>query len=138
MALKLAIRTTTKTPISKARIEKFIRCVEKAVKFPPGYELSVVCVGTRAMQTLQRSYRHKSYATNVLSFPYDARSGEVVLCIPVIQQEAKVKGVKFSQELLYLLSHGLLHLLGFDHVGSVKQAERMEQLEQRMLRQCYL
>lgn len=137
MALQLEIRTTTKTPINKVQIERFVRCAAKVAAFPSNYELSVVCVGERAMQTLQRKYRNKPKATNVLSFPYDEASGEVVLCIPIIQRQAKAKQVKFSEELLYLLSHGLLHLIGFDHVGSEKEAERMERLEQRMLRQCY-
>lgn len=136
MALHLAIRTTTKTPISKVQIERFIRCTQKLVAFPTEYDLSVVCVGETAMRNLQWRYRSKLTATNVLSFPYDETSGEVVLCIPVIQRQAKAKQVKFPAELLYLLSHGLLHLVGFDHVGSNQQAKRMERLEQRMLRQC--
>lgn len=136
MALQIAIRTTIKTPINKVQIERFIRCAQQVKPFPADYELSVVCVGERAMQTLQQRYRNKPKATNVLSFPYDKTSGEVVLCIPIIQRQAKAKGVSFSSELLYLLSHGLLHLVGFDHVGSVKQAEHMERFEQRILNQC--
>lgn len=136
MALHIAIRTTIKTPISKAQIERFIRCAQSIVAFPAEYDLSVVCVGEKVMQTLQRRYRHKLAATNVLSFPYDENTGEVVLCIPVIQRQAKQKKVKFSEELLYLLSHGLLHLVGFDHVDSDIDAERMEHLEQRIMQQC--
>lgn len=137
MPLHIAIRTTIKTPISKTQIERFIRCAQPVVVFPAEYDLSVVCVGEQVMQTLQRRYRNKLAVTNVLAFPYAENNGEVVLCIPVIQRQAKQKKVKFSEELLYLLSHGLLHLVGFDHVDSEIEAKRMEHLEQRIMQQCF-
>ena len=105
--------------------------------FPAGYQLSIVLVGEARMRGLNKAYRKKDKSTNVLSFDYDKFSGEVVLCVPVIRRQAHAKGVSLTQELLYLLSHGLLHLQGFDHEGAEREALRMEALETRMMNICY-
>ncbi|MFW5816274.1 MAG: rRNA maturation RNase YbeY [Wenzhouxiangella sp.] len=83
---------------------------------------------------LNRQWRGKDSATNVLSFPADIPAaggarvlGDVVLCAPVIAREAAEQGKSPEAHWAHLIIHGLLHLLGFDHI----QAERAERMEAR-------
>jgi len=84
---------------------------------------------------LNREWREKDSATNVLSFPADMPEvdgarilGDVVLCAPVIEQEASEQGKSLDAHWAHLVIHGLLHLLGFDHITG-KQATAMETRE---------
>jgi probable rRNA maturation factor len=82
-------------------------------------------------QRLNREFRGKDYATNVLTFVYhDHRplAGDIVLCAPVVRQEAKAQGAKLDAHYAHLVVHGMLHLQGHDHERA-RQAEAMERLE---------
>lgn len=88
---------------------------------------------------LNRQWRGKDAATNVLSFPADAPPidglrilGDVVLCAPVIAQEAAEQGKSPDAHWAHLVVHGVLHLLGFDHTQGAR-AERMEGREIEIL-----
>lgn len=88
-------------------------------------------------EALNSQYRHKNYATNVLSFPLDAPVsvtdderylGDLILCQPVLVQEAVAQNKSLRAHTAHLIVHGVLHLLGFDHETSA-EAEAMEALE---------
>ena len=83
---------------------------------------------------LNREFRGKDYATNVLSFPYSSRplAGDIVICAPVVAREAKAQGKAVRAHHAHLLVHGLLHLAGLDHERRA-EAERMESRERRIL-----
>jgi len=86
---------------------------------------------------LNREFRDKDYATNVLTFVYGAGgglSGDVVICAPVVAREAREQGKEVRAHHAHLLVHGLLHLQGMDHEASPAQAARMERRERRVLR----
>ena len=97
------------------------------------------------MRDLNHRYREKDAATNVLSFPADLDTlpglaaddgrflGDIVLCAPVVSEEADTQGKARAAHWQHLLVHGFLHLLGFDHVTET-DAERMEALEIAILR----
>jgi probable rRNA maturation factor len=75
-------------------------------------------VGKREGRTLNARYRGKEYATNVLAFVYDARpplSGDVVLCAPVLREEARAQHKALADHCAHLVVHGMLHLQGYDH-----------------------
>jgi len=89
-----------------------------------GAELSLSLVGPRTMAGLNRQYRGKTGPTDVLSFAQDegeevvspvAVLGDVVICEAVLREQAKTYGVTDTEELVRLLVHGVLHLLGYDH-----------------------
>jgi probable rRNA maturation factor len=82
---------------------------------------------------LNRKFRGKNYATNVLSFPYGRGSGDVVLCHPVIAKEAREQGKTLRAHYAHLVVHGMLHLRGHDHLRK-SDAARMERAEIRILR----
>lgn len=91
------------------------------------------------MKRLNAGYRKKSYATDVLSFaaPEPFRSqgwlGELVVCAPVLERQARELKHSSELELDVLLAHGLLHLLGLDHERGPAEARRMAKLEARLL-----
>jgi len=86
-------------------------------------------VGEREGRMLNRTFRRKNRATNVLTF----ESGDVVLCHPVIQREARAQGKSVAHHYAHLVVHGCLHLRGYDHEKK-RDAERMEAREIRLLR----
>ena len=90
-------------------------------------------VGAREARQLNRKYRIKAYAPNVLSFPYGGGSGDVVLCHPVIAREARDQGKTLRAHYAHLVVHGVLHLRGHDHLRK-RDAARMERAEIRILR----
>ena len=83
---------------------------------------------------LNRQYRGKDYATNVLTFVYqdEPLAGDVVICAPVVAREAKRRGVSRDAHFAHLTVHGALHLQGHDHERA-DEARRMERLEARIL-----
>jgi probable rRNA maturation factor len=91
-------------------------------------------VGEAEGRRLNRRYRGKDYATNVLSFVYAERplAGDIVICAPVVAREAREQGKALAAHHAHLLVHGLLHLQGFDHERG-RDATRMEKRERAVL-----
>jgi probable rRNA maturation factor len=84
-------------------------------------------------RTLNRSYRGKDRATNVLAFVYDEVSGgDIVLCAPVLRREARQQGKALDVHCAHLVVHGMLHLQGYDH-QQAGDATRMEAREVAIL-----
>src|SRR5258708_266963 len=83
-------------------------------------EITVRIVGREEAKLLNNTYRHKDYATNVLSFPYELTQnyilGDIILCAPVIEEEAKTQQQESLTYWAHLTIHGILHLLGYDHI----------------------
>jgi probable rRNA maturation factor len=99
-------------------------------------EVTVRFVDAEEGQHLNRDYRGKDYATNVLSFPYESGEqicGDLVLCLPVVEREAKEQGKSPEAHFAHMVVHGMLHLQGYDHETSHHDAERMEALERKIL-----
>jgi len=87
-------------------------------------------------QALNRDYRGKDYATNVLSFIYETEpvvSGDLVICLPVVLHEAANQGKSLKAHLAHLIVHGMLHLQGYDHETGKRDASRMENKEREIL-----
>src|SRR4030042_4534546 len=107
----------------------FLKKVAKIVlnKEKKKLTLSVVLVNPAKIKELNRKYRKKNRATDVLSFPYDD-SGEIVICLKEVNYNAKKFCSSFKTELARVLIHSVLHLLGYDH-QSQKQRKTMEKKE---------
>jgi len=99
-------------------------------------EITVRIVDTEEGQGLNREYRHKDYATNVLTFDYAQEPvvlADLVLCAPVVAREAAEQGKTLQQHYAHLLVHGALHAQGWDHETSEADAEEMEAYEIEIL-----
>ncbi len=96
--------------------------------------VTVRYVGAAESRRLNRRFRGKDYATNVLSFPYSAKplEGDLVICAQVVAREAREQGKTLRAHHAHMLVHGLLHLAGLDHERA-REAARMEGRERRIL-----
>ena len=97
-------------------------------------EIALRLVGSAESRELNRSYRGKDYATNVLTFTLndDPLMGDIVLCAPIVEKEAAEQGKRVEAHYAHLLVHGLLHLQGYDH-ESAPEATLMEALETQIV-----
>ena len=103
-------------------------------------ELTIRLVDEAEGRELNNTWRHKDYATNVLSFPADVPEGlldipllgDLVICVPVVEREAAEQDKSLEAHWAHLVIHGCLHLLGYDHIDD-DEAEEMESLEQNLL-----
>jgi rRNA maturation RNase YbeY len=128
--------------------ERRLARILKAAQAKPGlrrlgpkakWQLDLNLVGSTAMTRLNAKYRGKRYPTDVLSFPAPepfrgmGRLGELVICLPTLKKQARELGHKPELELDVLLTHGLLHLLGFDHEKGPGPARAQYRWEEKLL-----
>ncbi len=100
-----------------------------------GGEITIRLVDEDEGQALNREYRGKDYATNVLSFPYDSKPlvvGDLVVCPDVVAREAGEQGKPLAAHYAHLTVHGMLHLQGWDHEND-DDAQAMENEERTIL-----
>jgi probable rRNA maturation factor len=97
--------------------------------------VTVRYVGEAEGRRLNREFRGKDHATNVLSFAYEEKplAGDIVICAPVVAREAAAQGKAIAAHHAHLLIHGALHLQGYDHEGSAHAAAAMEKRERAIL-----
>lgn len=103
---------------------------------PRGGQITIRFVDEDEGRALNRDFRHKDYATNVLSFPYDDDpivSGDLVVCAPVVRREAREQGKSPETHCAHLIVHGTLHLQGYDHETGEDDARIMEDKERVIL-----
>ncbi len=111
------------------------------IDLPTDPEFSLRINDLDEMTALNLQYRGKSGPTNVLSFPTDLPEdvdcgllGDIIICAPVVIDEAHTQGKDAQQHWTHMLIHGVLHLLGFDHIDEA-EAATMENLETAILRE---
>ena len=110
------------------------RCIRHALALDA--EITVRIVGEEEGRELNKGYRKKDYATNVLTFDYAREPvvmADLVLCAPVVAREAKEQGKTLAAHYAHLLVHGALHAQGWDHETSAADAEEMEAYEVEIL-----
>ena len=105
-------------------------------------ELSLALIGNAEMRTLNARYRNKDYPTDVLSFPVEGDSpgvgallGDVIISVDKARQQALERGHTEAQEIVALLIHGIVHLLGYDHERSTRDALAMKRQENKIRRE---
>jgi probable rRNA maturation factor len=130
--------------INEPSLVRVVRAILSAVR-ESSAELAVTFVGDRRMRRLNREYRNKDCSTDVLAFamrdaptPQASRVtprpvGDVVISIPTAQRQAREGGRSLDEELTVLLVHGILHLCGYDHERSEREARRMQRRERAIL-----
>jgi probable rRNA maturation factor len=115
-----------------AQLFKFLEEIMKKqnVKLP----FNIVLTGNEEIQRLNRDFRAKDRITDVLSFPWEEEDflGEIYISIPQVAKQAPDFGATFEQELQRVSLHGVLHLLGYDHIAKDDKL-KMETIEEKYL-----
>lgn len=100
-------------------------------------ELSVLLTTDSEIRDLNKTYRSKDSATDVLAFPQDGEHlGDVVISLETCQKQSEELGVGFEEELIRLLIHGFLHLQGYDHERGEEDAKIMREKEEELFKIC--
>lgn len=133
--------------------EKFLKKIAGNVlekEYKKEFELSIALIGKGRMRKLNKKYLRKNRVTDVLAFPEPTDFlgktekiqgvnilGEIVICLCEVKKNAKKFNLPFEKELSRVLIHGILHLLGYDHEKSPREAKRMEEKEDYYLEQLF-
>ncbi|GIX27667.1 MAG: endoribonuclease YbeY [Burkholderiales bacterium] len=129
----LSVQYATARPGVPSR-SQFRRWVGRTLQRPAAIVIRVA--DEPEARALNQRFRGKDYATNVLTFPYPEFKplrGDIVLCAPVVEREAREAGKPVLAHYAHLTVHGVLHLQGHDHQGE-DEATRMELLESQIMR----
>lgn len=147
MKLSLSVQqtfTAPELPLKRGYLKKVLETTLRYSGIQQDCEVGIACVDLAQSHQLNLDYRQKDKPTNVLSFPSEipeeilpllaARPlGDLVICIPVVLQEAAEQHKTPLEHFTHMLVHGCLHLLGYDHETSDAEAEEMEALEIEVL-----
>jgi probable rRNA maturation factor len=147
LKLSLSLQQTFVAPelvLKRAYLKKVIETTLRHLDVKQDCEIGIACVDLDQSHQLNLEYRRKDKPTNVLSFPSEipeeilpmlaARPlGDLVICIPVVLQEAAEQHKVPVEHFTHMLVHGTLHLLGYDHEISDEDADEMEALEIEIL-----
>ncbi|HMN83464.1 MAG TPA: rRNA maturation RNase YbeY [Burkholderiaceae bacterium] len=136
--LRLSVQCGDGEPPLPVDRRQLRRWVVAALEGPA--ELTLRFVGLAEGRRLNRAYRGQNHATNVLTFPYDPDDGiphpvqaDIVICLPVLEREARRQKKSLRDHLAHLVVHGVLHAQGYDHLDD-GEAARMETRETAVLR----
>lgn len=132
--IELTLINQSKKPLPRAFLKAWVADLEKAlrarrVRIPAGAELTLVFMDPRPAKALNLEYRGRAYATDVLSFTSETPLGDLVMCPQVLERQAKEHDLSFREELGYMVIHGVLHLLGYDHEINERDAKVMFTLQ---------
>jgi probable rRNA maturation factor len=134
--LSIEISNETEHSVDEARVLRLAGFALDRMKIHPGAELSIMFVDEQAMEALHMQWMDEPGPTDVLSFPMDELRpgteheptpagllGDIVICPAVAIRQAETAGHETMNEILLLTAHGILHLLGFDHVEPDEEKE---------------
>lgn len=134
--MSVDINNESGVAVDEAKLQRLARFVLEALHVHPDTDLAIVLVDEAAIEQLHVQWMDEPGPTDVLSFPMDELRpgnidkptpagllGDVVICPQVAEGQAATAGHSLEQEVLLLLTHGMLHLLGFDHATAEEEAE---------------
>lgn len=128
--MQMEITNLTGQKIDKFFLNKVAREALRSVDKKNIGDISLVLVGKEKIKEINKKYRHKNKPTDVLSFE---DLNEIFICPGVVKKQAKNLKVQFKSELARVLIHGILHLAGYDHEKGRKEAEKMRELEEKII-----
>jgi probable rRNA maturation factor len=123
----IEVNKIVKARVSKKFISSLLQKAYRQIKTKKKIkELSVALVGSKEIKLLNRQYRKVNQVTDVLSFDDPA---QIIICWPQVVAQALVQGHSQKKELSFLLIHGLLHILGYDHKTKKEEEIMNKQIE---------
>ena len=128
------INNLTTISVRDGHLKKIVEAVLKEENIKKDMDLSIAFIGKEEIKKINKQYRAKDEATDVLSFQGEAiknELGEIVICLDKVAENAKDSGYSFKKELEQDLIHGLLHLLGYDHEKNRIEEKRMMEKQKK-------
>lgn len=151
-SVKLVMDILGVLPIVEKTFENFLK-KNPHFKGVKAVTITLTLCGKAKIRKLNKDYRNKDYATDVLSFPVyenlrpdkkvleknlpEVELGDLIICKDVAKRQAKEFDITYVQEVLHLATHGFLHLLGFDHEISAKEEKIMQAYEDDLVKKIY-
>ncbi|HAP67095.1 MAG TPA: rRNA maturation RNase YbeY [Nitrospinae bacterium] len=144
--MQVMIQNHSRTKIDRQRVKRRVSHIFKKLGYLKS-EISILFIDDIEMRVLNKRYRGKDKTTDVLSFSQidgyknsklrtlntELLLGDVVISVETAKRQAKERGHSFNREVLILLTHGILHLLGYDHEGDRKKAVEMRRKEKELM-----
>ncbi len=130
MAIRI-INHQKKTGLDLKRTKQSVSKVLKEAGVPAG-EVNVLFTDDEGIREYNRDYLHRDRPTNVISFSLEEGQGDIVISVETALRDSEAGGLTLEQELDFLMIHGILHLLGYDHVKSKMEAARMKKKEREL------
>jgi probable rRNA maturation factor len=137
--MEIYIENRSKEDLTDKLISMMEDAVKKAVhleEFNLDFEVSISIVGDKEIRDLNKTYRNKDNVTDVLSFPmYEDEDsepvllGDIIICAKRAKEQSQYYNHSFEREMCYLTVHGMLHLLGYDHMDDEEKAEMRKREE---------
>ncbi len=135
MTLEIS-RTVNIPELTDSVIERLFEAAAQVVPLPEALEWSVALIDDAAIAAMNEQYRHKTGPTDVLSFRYDDDHGEIVISADRVTAQAVEYGNTVLEEGAWMVVHGILHVLGWDHERSEAEAAEQRALEIKILSLC--
>ncbi len=143
MAFLIDIQYADPNPTPFSEHDLFLWVSTALEPYKKNAELTLRFVNPEEMSELNSTYRHKQGPTNVLSFPSDIPEeiaaqmeepflGDIIICTEVLQKESETQGIPLKAHWAHIVIHGVLHLLGYDHMEEQEEAE-MQSIEIQLL-----
>jgi len=137
----IEINNLTTVSLDNDSLKRIVRNVLEEEGIKEEVNLSIAFVGDGRMKKANKKYRGKNRTTDVLSFPVEREHfkvekrdlGEIVICLSEVRKNSKRYNSEFKKEVARVLIHGVLHLLGYDHEKTEKEAEKMENKQNHYL-----
>ncbi len=131
--MKFLIVNETKEKVPRKRLSELEAFMNQKLPLK-NREITLVFLSKAKARKLNFEFRHKDYPTDVLSFQSDEPDswGELILSPHVLKRQSKEHGLSFRDELTYMIIHGTLHLLGYDHEKDPREAKKMFSKQDRL------
>ncbi|MBU3965516.1 rRNA maturation RNase YbeY [Patescibacteria group bacterium] len=144
----LLVKNLTRRKFDKRFLLKAEKRCLREIGIKNKTEISLVICGKKKIRNINRLYRKKDKITDVLSFGDQKpdfiaapdgtlRLGEIFICYPVAEKQARQYGYSAKEEMARLLIHGILHLAGYDHEKSAREAKKMFKLQEKIIAKIF-
>lgn len=137
--LQIACEGIDESLIAEEKLKHYVIEALEGAGYEEPCELTIRFAEASEVQQLNNDYRGINKSTNILSFPFECPPevklpllGDLVICLEVLQREAQEQHKTVEEHLAHLIVHGVLHLLGYDHIED-DEAEEMESLERKIV-----
>ena len=117
--MALSVRKMVKKGVPALSYEKILESIL------PGWDISLVFVGSARAISINTQLRKKTYAPNVLSYETGKKSGEIIICPDVAKKQHESYDMTYPQFVVYLFIHGCMHLKGYAHGTTMERRERV-------------